>query len=362
MTGNHNHDDASSMKRIKTCENHGVATWSDLNHDVLFLVMMQLGVIDFLAFGGVCKSWRLLTVSNKNKFMASRPPMSISISTDANEKECYLDDSEGRKFKTILPHSTGRKYVGLTCGYLILFDAERKDFWLVNPITRHELYFPRVPTDDPYIFKVILVFSPSISESVLVRFSRCINKIWFCMAGKQKWGHVSISYFIHDLRAFKGKIYALHSFPTRLSEVRLYPTPKVTLLEIKNFPQPYCYPMFISSCENLYMMDPFKDSSSKIHEIDFSKMECVSGEKTGKEFAIFFSMYSHVDYVIGSSAQLWADFHSQYLVTLQNILSQKIHSRYRIFFVDRKCPKPKIFYGEMWYFFHECLNVNLLCD
>ncbi|CAH1450160.1 unnamed protein product [Lactuca virosa] len=165
---NHDHDDASSRKRIKTCDNsYVVAPWSDLNHDVLFIFMMQLGVIDFLSFSGVCKSWRSFAVSSRKSFMASRTPMFIQIFSDAYEKTCHLEDSEGRKFKTTLPHSASRTCVGLTCGYLILFGEKTKEFWLVNPITRHGLHFPDV-TSDVYQgherLRVILVFSPSISE------------------------------------------------------------------------------------------------------------------------------------------------------------------------------------------------------
>nr|KAJ0196471.1 hypothetical protein LSAT_V11C700380520 [Lactuca sativa] len=83
--------------------NSGVAPWSDLPHDVLSVVMMKLGVIDFVAVSRVCKSWRSVALSNRNK--------------------CF----------------------GVTCGYLILFDEEYNDFWLVNPITRHELHFPGTP-------------------------------------------------------------------------------------------------------------------------------------------------------------------------------------------------------------------------
>lgn len=109
-----------------TSDNGSVTSWSDLNHDLLLLIMMQLGVIDFLAFSGVCNPWRLIALSNKNKFLVSKPPMSISFSTDANEIECCLEDFEGRKMKTILPHSTNRICIGVTSGYFILFGVKNQ--------------------------------------------------------------------------------------------------------------------------------------------------------------------------------------------------------------------------------------------
>lgn len=165
--------------RSRIIINGGVGSWSDLNHDILFLVMMKLEFVDFIAFSGVCNSWRSFAVSNRNSFMVSIPPMPISISnstTDANEKQYYLKDSQGRKMKTIVPHSAKRSCIGVTCGYLILSGVETKDFWLVNLITRHELHFPDVP--DEYFCchrdaKGILVFSPSISEWVFLVFTGC---------------------------------------------------------------------------------------------------------------------------------------------------------------------------------------------
>ncbi|CAH1426886.1 unnamed protein product [Lactuca virosa] len=148
MTRSQNYDDdtSSSSKRIKTWDNGGVAPWSDLNHDALFIVMTQLGIVDFVAFSKVCKSWRSQALPNRKRFMASKPPMLMYISSHVHMKECYLQDFEGKIFKTALPHSGGRIYVGLTCGYLILYGWATRDFWLVNPITGHELHFPHVPS------------------------------------------------------------------------------------------------------------------------------------------------------------------------------------------------------------------------
>lgn len=181
------HDDASGaqMKKIKTRDNSGVSSWSNLPHDVLLLVMTQLGVIDFIAFSGVCKSWRSFAICNKKSFMVSKPPMFIStISSDTTENEYYLNDFEGRKYKITLPcFAHGGRCIGVTGGYLILFNENTCDCWLVNLITRHEPHFPDVPHYPhvpvygvfccPGFFRAILVFSPSMSEWVLVVLNIC---------------------------------------------------------------------------------------------------------------------------------------------------------------------------------------------
>ncbi|CAH1448989.1 unnamed protein product [Lactuca virosa] len=227
MTRNQNHDDdasssSSSRKRNKSFDKGHVGPWSDVNHDVLFLVMMQLRVVDFFAFSGVCKSWRSFAVSNRRMFMVSKPPLKIRIKPHANNQDCYIylkEDFEEPMFKTILPHSAGRICFGLTCGYLILFSRETHGFWLVNPITRHQLHFPdfplrvsALPTKQKGMRAImgILVFSPSISGWVFVVLS---SKLWlsFYIAGKPGWNHVSSSLPIVDVHVFKGKIYTLHS-------------------------------------------------------------------------------------------------------------------------------------------------------
>ncbi|CAH1450149.1 unnamed protein product [Lactuca virosa] len=307
MITDQNHKDAFSKNMIKSCD-----LWSDLNHDVLFLVMMQLRVIDFLAFSRVCKSWRSLTLSNKNKFIVSRPPMTISISTDANENEpyLYLEDFEGRKLKTILPHFDYKECVGVSCGYLILMGEETNDFLLVNPITRHEFHVP-FPGVHFYtnVMGVILVFSPSISAWVFVVINRFLYKIWFYIAGKQEWTCVSTPLRIYDLHVFKGKIYTLHSI-NRLSEVRLFPTPKVTLLEIKNSPKTGPHNTWlVSSGENLYMINRISGFPFKIQEINVSKMDWMSPEKIGEEFAFFLSTDHGVALI---RMEPWIDLYSQY--------------------------------------------------
>ncbi|CAH1416122.1 unnamed protein product [Lactuca virosa] len=313
MTRNQNRDGSSSSSRKRV--NGGVAPWSDLDQNLLFLVMMKLGVIDFLAFGGVCKTWRSLARNNKKIFMASGPPMLMSISDPSYEKEewyCCLEDFEGRKFKTILPHAAGRICVGITCGYLILFGEETKDFWLVNLITRHQLHFPCFPfivRTDLATIRGIIVFSPSLSGWVFVVFRRFSRQIWFSIAGTPAWNHISSTFLAIDLHAFKGKIYTVN-IRCRLCEMRLNPEPKLTLLQKKNIPQPsFLFPEFVRSGENLYVMDRGLKDSYTLHELDFEEMKWVSSEKTLEECAFFVNGFK---YPAAIKADLWVDHRSLY--------------------------------------------------
>ncbi|PWA43324.1 F-box domain-containing protein [Artemisia annua] len=154
------------QKRLKTSEEGGSAAWSDLFPDLLIIVMMRLGLVDFVSFSGVCKRWRSIAHSQWKTFMGCKVPMCMFFFTP-NRRGFWLEDFEGRRFKTIRRHGTHRTCVGSTRGYLIMFGRLTSDFWLVNPITRHEFHFTDFPwrqiTHHPANFRGILVYSHSMS-------------------------------------------------------------------------------------------------------------------------------------------------------------------------------------------------------
>ncbi|KAL7591395.1 uncharacterized protein LOC111883902 [Lactuca sativa] len=357
-----NHDDdasSSCKKRLKSFDKGDVAPWSDVNHDMLFIVMMKLGVVDFLAFSRVCKSWRSFAVSNRNMFMVSKPPMKIRFGLLDNKEDyyCCFEDFEGKRFKTILPHSAGRTCVGLTCGYFIYFSTETRDFWLVNPITSHELHFPDYPlyvgVDEDRI-KAILVFSPSISGWVFVVLRTTLSgyrarktKISYYITGKRGWNHVSSALPILDLHVFKGKMYTLHTHCS-LGELRLNLNSKCKgkwrSLETKSFLKLDMFkPRLVSSNEKLYVMH-WVSRPKKVMELDFGEMKWVLPDKTIQEYAIF---YSYLKSCVVIKPELWAGLWTQ---SISNGC-----------FLDTDESQQGVFcYQGMWYFPHDCLNVNLL--
>ncbi|CAH1435870.1 unnamed protein product [Lactuca virosa] len=310
VTRNQNDDDASNSKTIKTDD---VGPWLYLNHDLLSIVMMQLGVIDFLAFSGACKSWRSVALSNWKTFMASKPPILLLIPLSGNNDMLYwLVDSEGKDFKTIIPHSAGWDDVGLTCGYLILLRKKTYEFWLVNPITRHELHFPPAPSS---------------------------NQIWFSIENEGAWNRVSstFDFTFKDLHVFKGRIYSV-SIRGHFCELTLEPEPKLTLLETKNLlDEDISFPELVSWGENIYVME-----NLKVYKLDFGEMEWVPFQYTGDkhDFAFFLSDLSHS---AASKPESWGSEPGRYVVYEGG-------------------GKGRFFIAVQWYFPHECLNVNLLHD
>nr|GEW86203.1 hypothetical protein [Tanacetum cinerariifolium] len=250
MTRSQNHD-ASSSKKFNACDNNASTSWANLNQDLLLSIMMQLGVVDFFSFKRVCKLWRKLAFDHNDMFMGSRQPMSISFSTGA-KKECYLEDFEGRKFKTILPHSIGSTCVGITCGYVILFGRKTRDFWLVNPITRHEFHFSSFP---------FYVRTQQLSGRSLSMYLECLE-------------------------------------------------PTLRLLTMKNIPEPRLLrPEFENSDQNLYVIDCILKDMYESHEVDFDEMKWVSMDNTIKDYSFFVS-----DLKSGAviNPETWVDPQTQY--------------------------------------------------
>nr|KAJ0195832.1 hypothetical protein LSAT_V11C700345190 [Lactuca sativa] len=275
MTRNQNHDDNASSK--KKVNNGDVGPWSDLNDHPLYLVVMKLGVVDYLSFGGVCKSWRTLAVSNRKAFMASKPSMKMCISWHGCKKICHLEDFEGRKFKTILPRFDGGVYVGLTCGYLIFY-----------PVSSG-LNFNNLLCDPLY-------------------------------------------------------------------QLRLNSEPKLTLLETKNSFTPSQFLRLgdnilcdgLGSTKRGYYLYDGSLSGQKI-VTDFGEMRWVSREKKIGEYASFLSDINYGVVV----TRLWTKKRGQGLLQGHNMGDMLMLKLVEV-------EKPNSFKVSMWYFPHECLNVDLV--
>ena len=302
--------------------------------------MMQLGVIDFLAFSGACKSWRSIALSNWKTYMASKPPMLMLIPpVGNNDRQCWLVDSEGKEFKTIIPHSAGWGCVGLTCGYLILLRWKTYEFWLVNPITRHELRFPPAPCVSDYVSKItsVLFISPSMSKLVFVILAS--NQIWFSIENEGGWNFVSstFDFTFKDLHVFKGRIYSV-SNKGHFCELTLEPEPKLTLLKTKSLlDEDVSFRELVSWGENIYVRE-----NLKAYKLDFGEMEWVPFQYTGDEHAFAFFI-SHLSHSAAAKPESWGSEPGRC-------------------FINEGGGKARFFIAVEWYFPHECLNVNLLQD
>ncbi|KAK9051554.1 hypothetical protein SSX86_028181 [Deinandra increscens subsp. villosa] len=345
--------DSCSRKTPNTIDNDGDSgSWSYLIHDILISIISRLGVIDFVSISCVCKSWRTFALLNRKMFMLSRQPMSIRIYPEVPKKKvCYLEDLQGRKFKTILPRSSGRIFLGLVSGYLILFGWKARDFKLVNPITRHELHFPRfdfykIPA--PEHFGCILAFSSKMSKWVFVVSVRYSSEVSFSFSRERAywtggWTRLSSDFPIRDLHFFQGKIYAL-SDDILLCEVRLSPTPTLTLLKMKNYVNSEVKFSHLTTWgEKLYVVGyhPLVRFCA-VFEVDFDQMRWLNSEiaLALKENVCFVKFFKSCV----AKLEFWTDSCGQF----------------EWFGTDKNNNKRIHITEDMWYCPHKCLDVNLL--
>ncbi|GJT94097.1 F-box domain containing protein [Tanacetum coccineum] len=349
------------QKTLKTSEDGGSTSWSDLCLDLLVTVMMRLGLVDFVSFGGVCKRWRSIAHSKWKTFMGSKLPMCMFFSP-FNRTDSWLEDFEGRRFKTKRRHGTHRTCVGTTRGYYILFGSRTSDFWLVNPITRHEFHFTDFPshksTDCPGYFRGILIYSHSMSGWVFVVSHKFSNIISFSLAGSKQsswpWNHISSSLPILDMHLFNGKIYSLH-IHARLCEVKLEPEPTFVPLQIKNFAIPAICPIeFVSSVKNLYVVGWVTKSIYKVLEVNFDTKEWEDPEKTIGQYAFYFSLMCTSSAAAATAIKPNTCASGR---TRSKIICNRIVDQRRI-----KESGLRTINNDVWYFPQDCLNVKLASE
>ncbi|XP_074348634.1 uncharacterized protein LOC141687305 [Apium graveolens] len=204
-------------KRKKTCrrlDNRFCGARDILPKDLLGLVLMKLSLIDYLAFSGVCRFWRFVSMDIRKKFMERQKPLVFARSKYSKKARLLYNMFDGKTCKTMLKNLVG-DLVGLSCGYLILNNRNR-GFWLINLMTRHELHFPVLPEKAWGIFenhiRAVLFASTQPSRVFLVLFSRNHNCLLLSESSASSWQEYllpNINAGISDVKILDGKIFVL---------------------------------------------------------------------------------------------------------------------------------------------------------
>ncbi|MFS8026936.1 hypothetical protein Hanom_Chr16g01492511 [Helianthus anomalus] len=166
---------------------------------------------------------------------------------------------------------------------------------------------------------------------------KCTNT--FSLPGEQsEWYYATSPSIIHDLHFFKGKIYTI-DWNSQLCELRLNREPTLTLLNMKNFPWAHNYMLeFLSSSENLFVVDAVGDVLAV--EADFDEMKWVNSNRTIGAYAVFLSNFKCAAAI---RPDTWIHPWTQYQ---------------RLNFSDGYDPSKTrriCFTTNMWYFPHDCL-------
>lgn len=164
--------------------------WDKLTGNLLVSIILRLGFIDSVSIGGVCGSWRTIVTDNRETILQQQRPLVVVKSTHA-KKACFLYNMYDQiRYKTMLPDYLSHwRFVGLSCGYLIMLNLESK-FWLLNLITRDELHFPALPR---YFFfgltetLPILIYSTDILDHFMLVVNRKMSSMLLSRRGGANW-------------------------------------------------------------------------------------------------------------------------------------------------------------------------------
>ncbi|KAM3761578.1 hypothetical protein ACB098_01G278800 [Castanea mollissima] len=284
-------------KKKKMVDTSNWRPWSELHEVLLHLIANQLGAIDYLMFGCVCKGWRLYVAAHRKEFMASQPPLLVFLSTQAKRACHFYSIFDRRLYKAILPSLVGKTCSGLSCGYLVLEDRKKRadsEIWLLNPFTRHELRFSRPP--NPYSFIILASLATPLWEYVIIAFDRWSPFLQLCRFTDVNWtvynsenfqgSPTNSPWWFVDGVVFKGKIYVLTDHG-EIGVLNLNPHPYVTLLEIQSIGCSSFELYLLAFDEQLFMIRRVVSIAKKeVYELNFSKMEWVKMQNF-KDQALF---------------------------------------------------------------------------
>ncbi|KAF8412279.1 hypothetical protein HHK36_000240 [Tetracentron sinense] len=210
-----------------------MANWSELPNDLLGLIAQRVIIYeDFVAFGGVCKSWRSVAV--KQNFTPSPQLPWLMLPEQKNsDTRTFFSLSKGMVHERPLPEARGKRCWG-SQGWLITFSIDF-NISLLNPFTRLQIQLPPHHTfkyhyDTPeegeewgytpaemqelYIHKAIVSSSPSsTSDYVVMVIHGPKIQLAFARPGDEAWTTIEKtrpgSYF--DVIYYKEKFYAVNS-------------------------------------------------------------------------------------------------------------------------------------------------------
>ncbi|KAI4351531.1 hypothetical protein L6164_005889 [Bauhinia variegata] len=292
-----NHNGARN-KRMKMVENGNIRPWSDLPEALLDLITRRFGMVDYLMFGCVCSSWKLHASAYKQEFMASQAPLILLLSPHAR-KSCYFYNLFERKmYKALLPSLVGRFCAGITGGYLVMDNKNEKadnPLWLLNPITRHELYFPRSPRRLNRLF--LATVPVPRGEVMLIGFSMIPPVLQFCRSNDVNWTTHEIQrrlqfWVLVDGAFFKGKLYFINDVG-RMFQFDQSSPPYYIELGIQRIPYPTKKMRLVASDEQLFVIVTSIDEPYRVYVLNFPMKLWITVHSLGDQ-ALFMGHRYHI--------------------------------------------------------------------
>ncbi|XP_027099107.1 probable F-box protein At1g44080 [Coffea eugenioides] len=198
-----------------------ISDWSELLPDLLIMIARRIQLMeDFMAFRGVCTSWRAAaSVDNFVKSWPTVPLVMLAEKKDTDYREFY-SLSRGKIWRRMpLPEAKGKKCIE-SRGWLITISSSG-DMSLLHPFSRAQIELPNQSTfpehdinPDPFFNVTSAVLSASPSETsdfvvVIVGGGGRFLLLW--RPGDMSWTRIESAQYgaFNDVYFYKGKIYAI---------------------------------------------------------------------------------------------------------------------------------------------------------
>ncbi|CAL5361572.1 unnamed protein product [Camellia sinensis] len=210
-----------------------MGNWAEIVPDVLILIVNRVDSFeDFVAFGGVCTSWRSVAV--KQNFNTSSPQLPWLMLSEKEEEEEEEEEginnnmreffslSKGMIHKVPLPEARGKRCFE-TLGWLVTITKDG-EMGLLHPFSRLQIglphqttfkYFHQHPMDlVDFVFKAVLSASPSLTPNyVLMVIHGAAKHLGFWRpGGDNSWTVIETRDSPYeDVIYYKGQFYALNN-------------------------------------------------------------------------------------------------------------------------------------------------------
>ncbi|KAA8522384.1 hypothetical protein F0562_013255 [Nyssa sinensis] len=182
---------------------------------------------DFVAFGGVCVSWRLVMAALKKDFnMLPRVPWLMLAEKDdgSNLRDFYCPMKCKNIYRSMLPKASGKRFFS-SQGWLLTIAADH-EVNLLHPLSRVQILLPNLTTfsnleemathctDKLYhnfIQKAVLSSSPSTtSDYAIMVIHGAISKLAFYRRGDNAWTTIETWLSAYsDVIYHEGRFYAI---------------------------------------------------------------------------------------------------------------------------------------------------------
>ncbi|XP_049378393.1 probable F-box protein At1g65740 [Solanum stenotomum] len=214
-----------------------MADWANLPKDLIARIANRVEVIeDFIAFGAVCTSWRI--VATKDNFDVLSPQVPLLMLADKDEDHCQIIYSLSKKKVSpiFLPEVRGSDYVSIKEGWLCTVVNDTGEMNLLHPFSREKIHLPslnallnfhdRVGSEINHwgcIDIAVLSANPSLTSDyiLMVHHYGPVNCLAFWRSGDLNWTHIDAANFTGGVSAIvyhKGEFYSM----THCGKVRAY--------------------------------------------------------------------------------------------------------------------------------------------